>query len=507
MVALIFSLFAIFGTYSGINVEGSLVNIRIVAIISGGILFGPWVGIVTGIVSGIHRYFIDIHGVTSIPCLITSVIAGVVSGYINTRVPKRHRWSLGIAAGMICETLTMVLIYLFAEPHSLGAEIVSKIALPMIAGELSVGLIVLLVQSVEGEKELVAARQAKLALDIASKTLPYFRHINPESLATICTIIKNEIGADAVALTDTKVILAYVGTGEERYNIGHEIITEASKQSIRSGQITIRNKDADEKTPEIQSLIIIPLKEKGEVTGALKIYYRKAHKITYSLQAMAVGLSQMISTQLEVSRIEQMREMANKAELKALQTKINPHFLFNSLNAISSLIRINPDKARELIISLSSYLRYNLELNDELIDMKKELQQVRDYVEIEMARFGNKLNVVYEIDEVEVMMPSLLLQPLVENAIVHGILKGKGAGTVTLKVEELGNRVRISVSDSGPGIDPEIIRKIISGEMPSARIGLSNVHERVKLIYGEGLHIRMLEPGTEVYFFINRVKS
>lgn len=122
-------------------------------------------------------------------------------------------------------------------------------------------------------------------------------------------------------------------------------------------------------------------------------------------------LSQIISTQLEVSRAEQLREMANKAELRALQSKINPHFLFNALNAISSSIRLNPDTARQLIFNLSRYLRYNIELkDDEQIDIKKELYQIKDYIAIEQARFGDKLTVIYDIDEeVNCCIPSLLI--------------------------------------------------------------------------------------------------
>ena len=165
------------------------------------------------------------------------------------------------------------------------------------------------------------------------------------------------------------------------------------------------------------------------MTGALKIYYCHAHQITNTLKVMAVGLSQIISTQMEVSRIEHLRQMADKAEMRALQSKINPHFLFNALNAISSSIRLNPDTARQLIINLSRYLRYNLELNDELIDIRKELHQIQDYIAIEQARFGAKLTVIYDIDDdVSVRIPSLLIQPLVENAIVHGIQPCKGKG-------------------------------------------------------------------------------
>ncbi|CAI1054192.1 Inner membrane protein ypdA [Serratia grimesii] len=505
MVTAIFSLFALFSTYSGVNVEGSLVNVRVIAIMAGGILFGPWVGIVTGIIAGVHRYLIDIDGITSIPCLITSIIAGISAGYINLKVKKEQRWRAGILGGMLCECLTMLLIVLWAKPTELGLDIVSQIALPMILGTVCIGLIVLLVQSVEDEKEVIAARQAKLALDIARKTLPYFRNINSESLATICDIIRHDIQADAVAITDTHQVLAYVGVGEEAYPMGREGLSRVTRESIRHGKIIIKNNLENPATPQIHSQLVIPLWEKGEVTGALKIYYCHAHQITNTLKVMAVGLSQIISTQMEVSRIEHLRQMADKAEMRALQSKINPHFLFNALNAISSSIRINPDTARQLIINLSRYLRYNLELNDELIDIRKELHQIQDYIAIEQARFGAKLTVIYDIDDdISVRIPSLLIQPLVENAIVHGIQPCKGKGVVVIAVKDQGDRVKISVKDTGHGIDQSVIERVAHNEMPGHNIGLLNVHHRVSLLYGEGLRIRRLEPGTEIAFYISK---
>ncbi|XYK64019.1 LytS/YhcK type 5TM receptor domain-containing protein [Serratia marcescens] len=505
IVTAIFSLFALFSTYSGINVEGSLVNVRVIAIMAGGILFGPWVGIVTGIIAGVHRYLIDIGGITSVPCLITSIIAGISAGYINLKVRKEQRWRAGIVGGMLCESLTMLLIVLWAKPTELGLDIVSQIALPMILGTVCIGLIVLLVQSVEDEKEVIAARQAKLALDIAHKTLPYFRNINSESLATICDIIRQDIRADAVAITDTHQVLAYVGVGREAYPIGREGLSRVTRESIRHGKIIIKNNLENPAAPQIHSQLVVPLWEKGEVTGALKIYYCHAHQITNTLKVMAVGLSQIISTQMEVSRIEHLRQMADKAEMRALQSKINPHFLFNALNAISSSIRLNPDTARQLIINLSRYLRYNLELNDELIDIRKELHQIQDYIAIEQARFGAKLTVIYDIDDdVSVRIPSLLIQPLVENAIVHGIQPCKGKGVVVIAVKDLGDRVKISVKDTGHGINQETIDRVARNEMPGHNIGLLNVHHRVSLLYGEGLHIRRLEPGTEIAFYISK---
>ncbi|MDQ0206893.1 sensor histidine kinase [Alkalicoccobacillus murimartini] len=500
VVTVVFCAFALFGTYSGIEVEGSLVNVRTIAIVAGGILFGPWVGVITGVISGIHRYVIDIGGVTAIPCLITSITAGVMAGIVHFKVKKENWWTVGIAVGMFCEIVTMGLILLLAEPVELGMEIVSIIAVPMILGEVSIGLIILMVLKIEGEKERVAATQSKMALEIANKTLPYFRSINQDSLHTICEIIKVDIEADAVAITDTHNVLAYVGFGEERYSAGSKINSELTKQSIRSGEITIRNQVADHHTPQIQCLLIIPFKEHNEITGSLKIYYQKADKITDSLQTMAIGLAQIISTLMEISRIEQIRAGAEKAELKALQATINPHFLFNALNAIASTTRTDPVHARELIINLSGYLRYNLEVTNERIEISQAIEQVQDYVEIEKARFGDKLKVYYEIDPVDVRIPSLLIQPLVENAINHGVQKGKQNGAVTIRVEDRDETVRITVKDTGVGISQSIIDQLYSDQVSSKSIGLTNVHQRVKLIYGEGLVIRRLDPGTEIYF-------
>ncbi|ELY3465916.1 sensor histidine kinase [Cronobacter universalis] len=503
-VTAIFSMFALFSTWSGVPVEGSLVNVRIIAVMSGGILFGPWVGIITGVIAGLHRYLIDIGGITAIPCFITSIVAGGLSGLISRRVPKAQHWRAGILGGMLCETLTMILVVVWAPTTALGLDIVSKIGAPMILGSVSIGFIVLLVRSVEGEKEASAARQAKLALDIANKTLPLFRHVNTESLRQVCDIIRRDIDADAVAITNTEKVQAYVGVGEHNYQDNSDALSPTTQQAIRYGKIIIKNNDEAHRTPEIHSMLVIPLWEKGIVTGTLKIYYCHAHQITSSLQEMAVGLSQIISTQLEVSRAEQLREMANKAELRALQSKINPHFLFNALNAISSSIRLNPDTARQLIFNLSRYLRYNIELkDDEQIDIKKELYQIKDYIAIEQARFGDKLTVIYDIDdEVNCRVASLLIQPLVENAIVHGIQPCRGKGVVTLSIAQSGSRVRIAVRDTGHGIDPQVIEQLDTDEMPVNKIGLVNVHHRVKLLYGEGLHIRRLEPGTEIAFYV-----
>ncbi|WP_420745800.1 LytS/YhcK type 5TM receptor domain-containing protein [Photobacterium damselae] len=501
MISLLFILFAVFSTYTGVKVDGSLVNVRIIAVISGGIIFGPWIGIPAGIIAGIHRYLIDIDGPTSVACLITSVIAGLLATWIHKKCAPKHYAKLGILAGMVCEALTMTLIVVLSNNDSQAYTIVSHISFPMITGTLCIGLIIKLVQDLDEEKDLVAARQAKLALDIANKTLPYFRKSNRESLMAVCNIIRHETEADAVSITDTQDVLAYVGIGEENYLDAYHKISTMTQQAVTTGQQIISN---NLNIHNFHSLLIIPLCENGEVTGTLKIFYRQPNQVKPSLREMAIGLSQLISTQMEVSRIDQLRTMASKAEFSALQSKINPHFLFNALNAISTLVRIRPDQARELIANLADFLRYNLDHTDELIDIQEELQQVKDYVAIEQARFGNKLSVNFDIDDVHNKIPALLLQPLVENAILHGIQPSAKPGQVSILVKRLlTDEVQVTIEDTGVGIKPEVITKLRNGNMESHRIGLQNVHQRLLLLYGEGLEIVSDKYGTKMSFIIH----
>lgn len=499
MISSLFILFAVFSTYTGLNVDGSLVNVRIIAVLSGGIIFGPWVGIPAGIIAGIHRYLIDVDGPTSVACLITSVFAGLLATWIHCRCIKKNYAQLGILAGMCCEMLTMVLIVVLSDNKVQAYNIVSHISFPMIVGTLSIGLIIKLVQDLDEEKDLIAAQQAKLALDIANKTLPYFRINTRHALQKVCSIIRFYTDADAVAITNTQDVRAYVGCGEEQFLDAHHQISKMTRQAVESGEQIISN---NLNVHNFHSLLIIPLWENGEVSGTLKIFYCQPDHIRMSLREMAIGLSQIISTQMEVSRIEQLKQMATKAEFSALQSKINPHFLFNALNAISTLIRIRPDDARQLIANLADFLRYNLERDVELIDIQEEIQQVRDYVAIEQARFGSKLEVVFDIDDVHPCVPCLLIQPLVENAILHGIQPSRIPGKVLISVRKGVDDVVITITDTGVGIDQQMIDKLYQGKIDSHRIGLNNVHQRLLLLYGDGLHIRRLEQGTIMQFFI-----
>ena len=202
--------------------------------------------------------------------------------------------------------------------------------------------------------------------------------------------------------------------------------------------------------------------------------------------------------------MENLKTMARDAELKALQNQINPHFLFNALNTTASLVRFNPPKAREVIIDLSTYLRYNLENSVNLVPLEKELEQVKAYVNIEKARFHNRFEVIYNFDNNldGIKIPSLTIQPLVENSIKHGVLKQREAGIVKITIQKVYLKCLVSIEDNGVGIDIDVVNNI--DKKIEKNIGLKNVHNRLKLIYGKGLSIERLEKGTKISFYINQ---
>lgn len=509
-LSLIFGGFGILGTYVGTEVGGALANVRIIGVMSGGLLCGPFVGTVAGFIAGIHRIISGVGNITAIPCGVATIISGVVSGLLYKKVNSKNNWIYGIIAGILMQSLEMIMILLVVNPFENASNIVKNIYIPMgVINAMGIAIVVLLIQNIFDEKDEIAAKQAKLALEIANKTLPYFREINNDSFEKICDIIKESIKADAVSITDKEHVLAHVGIGSEHYIKGCGIQTSSTETVIESGEIleltTSKEISCNNHKSPFKSAIIVPLKDGEDVIGALKIYYAREGEISFRSRSLAIGLSQMISTQLQISKLEKIKEMANKAEIKALQAQINPHFLFNALNTIVSFVRIEPNKARELIIDLSTYLRYNLEVGLNPVDIYKEIEQVKAYIEIEKARYGEKLKVNYDIDEnLQIKIPSLIIQPIVENSIKHGILKQSNIGTVNISIKKIDyNNVKVIVEDDGIGIEEEIIKKIQQGQVNENKIGISNVDNRLKCLYGEGLNIERLDKGTRTTFIIH----
>ncbi|MFT4112006.1 sensor histidine kinase [Silvibacterium sp.] len=203
---------------------------------------------------------------------------------------------------------------------------------------------------------------------------------------------------------------------------------------------------------------------------------------------VVVGIPLKVWNAIRTERsLEEQKRLVLEARLDALQRQINPHFLFNTLNSIASLVRFRPEQARELIVKLANILRALLRDHDSYILLREELSFTEDYLGIEVVRFGaDKLKVVKEIDTrtLDYPVPSMLLQPLVENSIKHGLEPRIGGGTITLRSRLEGDRMIIEVEDDGVGIAPG--RSHSSGVLRGSGIGMKNVRERLEVLYGGG---------------------
>jgi len=181
-------------------------------------------------------------------------------------------------------------------------------------------------------------------------------------------------------------------------------------------------------------------------------------------------------------KLEEQNRLLMEARLEALTNQINPHFLFNTLNSISSLVRTDPELARVVIQKLSNIMRRLLRRSDALTPLREELSFVDDYLSIERVRFGEKLQVVRDVDDaaLDALVPSMLLQPLIENSIKHGIQEKVDGGTIHIIGSHQEGRLRLEIRDDGMGIPEEKI-----GWIYEDGVGLSNVKERIKMLYGD----------------------
>ncbi|MFQ5724381.1 MAG: sensor histidine kinase [Terriglobia bacterium] len=224
---------------------------------------------------------------------------------------------------------------------------------------------------------------------------------------------------------------------------------------------------------------------------------------------VAVGLTLMIwnNTRIQIKLLDQEQSLL-AARMEALTSQINPHFLFNTLNTVASLVRVEPDAARKLVVKLSAILRRLLRKHDNFVPLREELGFIDDYLAIEMVRFGSeKLQFYKQVEEetLELFVPSMLLQPIIENSIRHGLGPRIEGGEIRLRAVRQDGRLLIEVEDNGVGIAEERIPEIYG-----SGIGISNVNERLKVLYGKdySLHIESLPNlGTTIRIEIPEVSS
>ncbi|MCF8011026.1 MAG: sensor histidine kinase [Clostridiales bacterium] len=516
LLVLIFGGMGITGTYTGIVMEGgAIANSRVIGVMIAGFLGGPSVGIAAGLIAGIHR--LTVGGITALACALSTVVEGTVGGLVRSRlgIENINCW-VALWAGVAAEVMQMIIILAVARPFLQAWETVSVIALPMIIiNSTGVAIFITILRSVFQEQEEIGATQAHKSLEIADKTLKYLKKgLNKRSAEQVVNIIYKSCDYAAVAITDHVKILAHVGMGGDHHLPGMKKLTGATKKVLTSGQIALakNRKDIDCNNPTcpLSSAVIVPLVSKNEVIGALKLYHTSENAVNTVDTEFAKGLAHLFSNQLELAALEEQARMLHTAKIKALQAQINPHFLFNALNTIVSLIRTQPETARKLLIELGEFFNNNLKYGEDFVSMEKELDHVKSYLAIEMARFGERINVEFDVDDkcLDTKVPALLLQPLVENAIKHGILPRKKGGTVVIKAKMIRKNVVVEIEDDGVGMTKEEINKLLAKECLSSSstgIGLSNVNERLRNLYGQEytLHAKStLDKGTFMRFTI-----
>lgn len=502
-----FGCVGILATYWAVPIEDSLANSRSISIVLAGILGGPLVGTGAGLIAGIHRMLIPEGRFTAIACGISTILAGLIGGLSKKYIDeKQKKWLYGLFIGMIVECLQMIIILIISKPFDQALHVVKILFFPMtVINVLGITIFLMIIQQFYGEQEKAGSEKAQLALNIANQTLPYLRKgLTEESAINTAHIIYSMTDASAVAITDTNKILVHVGLGDDHHKKNDPIDIKITRDVLNRGLFMVAQEKCEincsnEDCP-LKAVIVVPLKMQDHIVGSIKIYKDSVNSISLSDIELAKGLGHLFSTQLELSQIDYQKELLIDSEIKALQAQIQPHFLFNALNTIAVFCRTNPNKARELILDLSSYLRNSFKNQGEFIPLSKEIESVQSYLSIEQARFSERLNVVYDIEpNLNIHIPPLILQPLVENAIKHGLLSNIEGGTVKISAFREDDEAVIIVEDTGVGMSESQIYSLINNKYKNKGVGLTNVNNRLQCIYGRKLEIESeIGKGTKI---------
>jgi two-component system LytT family sensor kinase len=221
-------------------------------------------------------------------------------------------------------------------------------------------------------------------------------------------------------------------------------------------------------------------------------------------------LADWVAVQVELAELDASRTLLMEAEVRALRAQISPHFIYNSLNAIASFINTDPARARELVVEFADFTRYSFRRHGDFTTLAEELRSIDRYLLLEKARFGDRVQVSLRIapEVLSTVIPFLSLQPLVENAVRHGLEAKEGPGHITICANDSGAFAEVTIEDDGVGIDPEHLRSVLAGHADGDHVGLRNVDARLRQVYGDehGLVIETA-PGEGTLITIRVPKS
>ena len=260
----------------------------------------------------------------------------------------------------------------------------------------------------------------------------------------------------------------------------------------------------------LRSAIVAPLTVQDRRIGALVAFYDRPGRLRLEETRVVGEAAALVSAMVQLSEMEAQGERLARAELRALRAQISPHFIYNALAAVASFIHSRPEEARELLTEFAEFIRYAFARQRAYVTVADELRYVEKYLRLEQARFGERLKVRVQVDPevLQAVLPVLSLQPLVENAVRHGVERQPEGGLVAIEGIDLGNDVALRVSDDGEGIDAERASDALAGLGPG--IGLGNVHGRLQSTFGEGYGLQV-EPrngrGTTVVMTLPKFRA
>ncbi|GAA3690893.1 histidine kinase [Nonomuraea antimicrobica] len=326
-------------------------------------------------------------------------------------------------------------------------------------------------------------------LHVAAMAAPALRAgLDRDSARKAVRHLRTLLGTQAVAITSVDAALAWEGpcTGD--------VLTHA-RATLAAGRAQVF-------PGEPHGAVVVPLTVAGSVVGALAAF---DDQVSAALVRTVTEVGRWVSGQLELAELDSSRRRATEAEMRALRAQISPHFVYNALTTIASFVRTDPRRARELLLDFADFSRYALRRARDFTTLADELTCVDRYLLLERARFGDRLRFSMQVspEVLPVPVPFLCLQPLVENAIKHGMRDRGGLGEVRVVVRDAGLEAHITVEDDGAGMDPECARRLLDEDpaREGSGIGLANVDLRLRQIYGDGYGLVVetgLGAGTKV---------
>jgi two-component system LytT family sensor kinase len=295
--------------------------------------------------------------------------------------------------------------------------------------------------------------------------------------------LRSLLAAPAVALTDRDRLLAWDG-GDQHHA---EAAVDLAREVVDSGSTQVTGRDrviCEDPGCPLRQAIVTPLTVDERVIGTFQAWVPYA---SAGLVRATEEVADWVSGQLELAELDASRTRLMEAEVRALRAQISPHFIYNSLTAIASFVRTDPERARELLVEFADFTRYSFRRHGEYTTLSEELRSIERYLVLEKARFGDRLDVTLRVapEVLPVTVPFLCLQPLVENAVRHGLEGKDGPGRVTIVAEDNDWEAVISIEDDGVGEDPERVRRALAGDSSLDSVGLGNVDARLRSTYGD----------------------